>query len=105
MSALRAGALQQAIDAGDYDLAETPRIAFGDGGGDRSGVALQAELDPLLRRVARKRLIRTAAFRQRDRLILRVAGHHLGERFEGIRTDIGWGPIFDRETGGMLPVP
>jgi hypothetical protein len=88
-----------------HDLAETPRIAFGDGGGDRSGVALQTELDPLLRRVARKRLIRTAAFRERDRLILRIAGHHLGERFEGLRHDIGWGPIFDRETGGMLPVP
>lgn len=88
-----------------HDLAETPRIAFGDGGGDRSGVALQTELDPLLRRVARKRLIRTAAFRERDRLVLRVAGHHLGERFEGLRHDIGWGPIFDPETGGLLPVP
>lgn len=47
-----------------HDLAETPRVAFGDSGGNRSGVALQTELDPLLRKVARKRLIRTAALRR-----------------------------------------
>ena len=47
-----------------HDLSETPRIAFGDGGGDRSGRALQLELDPLLRKVARKRLIRTSALRR-----------------------------------------
>ena len=50
-------------------------------------------------------MIRSAAFRQRDRLILRIAGHHLGERFEGMHHDVSWGPIFDRETGGMLQVP
>jgi hypothetical protein len=86
-----------------HDLSETPRIAFGDGGGDRSGVALQMELDPLLRRVARKRLIRTAALRERDRLILRVAAHHTGRRFEGVRTGIEWGPIFARDPGSLVP--
>jgi len=73
-----------------HDLAETPRVAFGDSGGDRSGVALQTELDPLLRRVARKRLVRTAALRQRDRLILRVLERHTGTSYEGVRTDIEW---------------
>lgn len=76
-----------------HDLAETPRVAFGDGG-DRSGVALQIELDPLLRRVERKRLIRTAALRRRDRLSLRVLAHHTGQSFEGVRTDIAWAPTF-----------
>ncbi|MCC6238352.1 MAG: phage portal protein [Dehalococcoidia bacterium] len=80
-----------------HDLAETPRVAFGDSGGDRSGVALQTELDPLLRKIQRKRLIRTAAFRQRDRLALRVLEHHTGARFEGVRTDIAWGPVFSRD--------
>ncbi len=80
-----------------HDLAETPRVAFGDSGGDRSGVALQTELDPLLRKVQRKRLVRTAALRQRDRLILRVLEHHTGQRFEGVRTDIAWGPVFARD--------
>lgn len=80
-----------------HDLAETPRVAFGDSGGDRSGVALQTELDPLLRKIQRKRLIRTAAFRQRDRLILRVLEHHTGVRFGDLRTDIAWGPMFPRD--------
>ena len=86
-----------------HDLAETPRIAFGESGGDRSGVALQLELDPLLRRVARKRMIRSAALRQRDRLILRVLGHHSGQSFEGVRTEIDWGPVFARDPGLQLP--
>jgi len=86
-----------------HDLAETPRIAFGDGQGDRSGVSLQMELDPLLRRVARKRLIRTAAMRRRDALILRMIAHHTGRAFDAIRTDIEWGPIFSRDPGSLLP--
>ena len=79
------------------DLAETPRIAFGDAGGDRSGVSLQLELDPLLRRVARKRMIRTAAMRRRDALALRIAAHHMlpqsARRFESVRTGIEWAPV------------
>ncbi|MGE3858181.1 MAG: phage portal protein, partial [Dehalococcoidia bacterium] len=86
-----------------HDLAETPRIAFGDGQGDRSGVSLQMELDPLLRRVARKRLIRTAAMRRRDALILKMLAAHGGHTFTGVRTDIEWGPIFSRDPGALLP--
>jgi hypothetical protein len=85
-----------------HDLAETPRIAFGDGGGDRSGVALRLELDPLLRKVGRKRMIRTAALRHRDALMLRVLAHHTGATFEGIRTDISWAPVFPRDDTGLL---
>ena len=80
-----------------HDLAETPRIAFGDGSGDRSGVALQTELDPLLRKVARKRLVRSAALMQRDRLILAVLAHHTDQSFEGVRTELKWAPTFPRE--------
>ena len=83
-----------------HDLGETPRVAFGDSGGDRSGVALRIELDPLLRKVARKRLIRSTAYRRRDALILRVLGHHTGQPFEALRTDIAWGPTF---TGSVPP--
>lgn len=85
-----------------HDLAETPRIAFGDGGGERSGVALRIELDPLLRKVARKRLIRTAALRRRDALMLRVLAHHTGRSFDGVRTDIAWAPVFPRDDTGLL---
>ncbi len=83
-----------------HDLAETPRVAFGDSGGNRSGVALQTELDPLLRKVARKRLIRTAVLRRRDRIALRVLGHHTGRALlDGLRTDIVWSPMFVAEPG------
>ncbi|MYI81833.1 MAG: phage portal protein [Chloroflexi bacterium] len=85
-----------------HDLAEMPRIAFGDGSGDRSGVALRLELDPLLRKVARKRLIRSAAMRRRDRLMLRVLAHHTGRRFEGVRTEIAWSGIFSGDETGLL---
>ncbi len=77
-----------------HDLAEIPRIAFGDGRIERSGIALQMELDPLLRRIERKRLIRTAALRRRDRLILAVAAHHLGRRFDGVETAVEWASPF-----------
>ena len=85
-----------------HDLSETPRVAFGDGGGDRSGIALQLELDPLLRKVARKRMIRTTAMRARDRLILRIAGHHTGRTFEDVRTDIEWDAVFTRDPGMLI---
>ncbi len=85
-----------------HDLAETPRVAFGDGGADSSGVALRIELDPLLRKVARKRLIRSAALRQRDALMLRVLAHHAGRSFEGVRTDITWAPVFPHDDTGLL---
>ena len=86
-----------------HDLSEIPRVAFGDSGGDRSGVALQLELDPLLRKVARKRLTRTGALRRRDSLILRVLAHHSGQSFDGVRTDISWGPVFSRDPASLIP--
>ncbi len=86
-----------------HDLSEIPRVAFGDSGGDRSGVALQLELDPLLRKVARKRLTRSGALRRRDSLILRVLAHHSGQSFDGVRTDISWGPVFSRDPASLIP--
>ena len=88
-----------------HDLAEVPRIAFGDARSDASGVALQVELDPLLRRVARKRLIRTAAFRRRDRLILEVAAAHTGRAFDRVRTEVAWGPVFTHDPGMRVAPP
>ena len=40
---------------------QAPRTAFGDNHTGLSGVALNVELDPLLKKIARKRLIRSAA--------------------------------------------
>src|SRR5581483_4220373 len=49
-----------------HDLGESPRAAFGgantSAGAAASGVALAIELDPLIKRIARKRLLRQNAF-------------------------------------------
>jgi hypothetical protein len=55
-----------------HDLGESPRTAFGENRAGLSGVALNVELDPLLKKVARKRLIRGAAYRRRNEMILRI---------------------------------
>jgi len=86
-----------------HDLSEVPRVAFGEGRSLQSGVALRVELDPLIRRVARKRLIRTAAMRRRSRLILAVAGHHLGRSFEGVETTVEWSPVLAEDVLGGAP--
>jgi hypothetical protein len=105
---LQGGGVRLHVDYADlvyrklHDLAETPRIAFGDGGGERSGVALQLERDPLLRKAARKRLIRSATLRRRDRLILRLLSHHTGVNFDGARTDISWRPVFPRDPAALI---
>jgi hypothetical protein len=55
-----------------HDLGESPRTAFGDNRSRLSGVALNMELDPLLKKVARKRLVRSAAYRRRNEMVLRI---------------------------------
>src|SRR5690606_31770557 len=81
----------------------------GEAEGNLAAVSLQMLLDPLLRRVDRKRLIRNAAYRRRHDLILRVAGHHLGnEHLHEVATDTTWEPFFDESPGrvpGLQPPP
>ena len=55
-----------------HDLGESPRTAFGENRAGLSGIALNVELDPLLKKVARKRLIRGAAYRRRNEMVLRI---------------------------------
>jgi hypothetical protein len=56
-----------------HDLGESPRTAFGENRAGLSGIALNVELDPLLKKIARKRLIRGAAYRRRNEMVLRIA--------------------------------
>lgn len=53
-----------------HDLGESPRTAWGDNSRQLSGRALEMELDPLGKLIARKRAVRTAAYRRRDELML-----------------------------------
>lgn len=80
-----------------HDLAEVPRSAFGESRPQLSGVALEMELDPLLKKVARKRLIRGAAFRRRNEMVLRILEQYTGESFAPYRTRIAWGPVLPQD--------
>src|SRR3990170_3594878 len=64
-----------------HDLSETPRTAFGGTDRDLSGVALQVEMQPLLQKVERKRIIRSDAYRLRAALALRLSDLFGGTQF------------------------
>jgi len=66
-----------------HDLSETPRTAFGGTDRDLSGVALQVEMQPLLQKVERKRIIRSDAYRLRAALALRLSDLFAGTEFTG----------------------
>jgi hypothetical protein len=77
-----------------HDLSETPRTTFGDTGRAMSGVALQMEIQPLLQKVARKRLIRSAAYTRRARIILSLTDRFLGTtHLEAGTITVNWGDV------------
>lgn len=80
-----------------HDLGESPRTSFGENKGGLSGVALNTELDPLFKKVQRKRLIRTAAYRRRAEMILRLLERFTGERFAPYRARVLWGPVLPQD--------
>jgi hypothetical protein len=85
-----------------HDLSESPRTAFGDNQRGLSGIALEMELHPLLQKVKRKRLIRTAVYRRRNELILRVMERMTGESFGHYRSRVIWGPILPQDRGRLV---
>jgi len=76
-----------------HDLGESPRTSFGDGGRGLSGVALNIELDPLLKKVQRKRLLREAAFKRRNEMVLRLLEQYTGARHAPYRSRVVWGEL------------
>jgi len=74
-----------------HQLARVPVAALGDTGRDISGKALEIEIAPLLRVVARKRLTRTAAHRKRAIAIATLAGRFAAAPEHGdLRPTITW---------------
>lgn len=76
-----------------HDLGESPRTAFGHNPQGLSGVALNTELDPIARKVARKQRIRTAVYERRAELVLQLLAQFTGLEIEGVRPVMHWGPI------------
>ena len=85
-----------------HDLSESPRTAFGDNQRGLSGIALEMELHPLMQKVRRKRLIRSAAYRRRNEMVLRILEQMTGEEFGRPRLRIIWGPLLPRDRERMV---
>ncbi len=76
-----------------HDLGESPRAAFGHNPAGLSGVALNTELDPLAKKVARKQRIRTAVYERRATMVLELLHQFEGLDIEGLRPVMHWGPV------------
>jgi hypothetical protein len=80
-----------------FDLAETPRAAYGSLQKELSGTALNIEFQSLVQKVVRKRVIRTPAYRRRCEMILKLAEQFLGYDISGIMPRVSWGPIISSD--------
>ena len=80
-----------------HDISESPRAAFGATERDLSGVAMEIELHPLLQKVRRKRLIRTAAYNKRSEMVLRLLEKYQGENFGTNRLRVVWAPVLPQD--------
>jgi hypothetical protein len=76
-----------------HDLGESPRTAFGHNPQGLSGVALNTELDPIARKVERKRRIRSAVYERRAWMVLQLLARFEGLEVEGLRPVMQWGPV------------
>ncbi len=85
-----------------HDLSESPRAAFGGTERDLSGVALEIELQPLLQKVRRKRIIRTAAYNQRNRLVLKLLEKYQNESFGDNHLRVVWGPVLPQDLAELV---
>ena len=85
-----------------HDVSESPRAAFGGTERDLSGTALEIELQPLLQKVARKRLIRSVVYTRRANMILKLLEQHTGADFHGIRVRAVWGGVLPRDTAKIV---
>ncbi|PPD58016.1 phage portal protein [Dehalogenimonas etheniformans] len=85
-----------------HDLSEMPRAAFCGMGRDVSGVALELELQPLLHRIWRKRLIRTGVYRRRAEMMLALYAKYLGENFDGVGIEVTWAPVLPRDIAATV---
>lgn len=91
------------------DLAEMPRMAFGDqgGGGARSGVALQIQLQPIIQKITRKRVVWSSMIERRAmfaaRLLQKFGQLDLGAyRVEDFSYKAIWAPILPSDRQALV---
>jgi len=85
-----------------HDVSESPRAAFGGTERDLSGVALEIELQPLLQKVRRKRIIRTAVYNRRNKMILKLLEKYRGESFGDNHLRVVWGPVLPQDWARLV---
>ena len=85
-----------------HDISESPRAAFGGTERDLSGVALEIELNPLLQKVRRKRIIRTAAYNRRNEMVLKLLEKYQGIRFGENLLRVVWSPILPQDLAKLV---
>jgi len=85
-----------------HDISESPRAAFGGAERDLSGVAMELELHPLLQKVRRKRLIRTAVYNRRNEMVLKLLEKYQGESFGSSRLRVVWGPVLPQDISRLV---
>lgn len=85
-----------------HDVSESPRAAFGGTEKDLSGVAMEIELQPLLQKVSRKRAIRTVAYNQRNRMILKLLERYHGDDFGDYHIRVIWSPVLPRDMAKVV---
>ncbi len=80
-----------------HDISESPRAAYGGVERDLSGVALEVELQSLLQRVSRKRLIRTGVYRRRNEMILKLWARFSGQDLTAVAQRVCWGQVLPQD--------
>jgi hypothetical protein len=60
------------------------------------------EMDPLLKKVQRKRLIREAALRRRSEMALRIYEQQTGETLAPYRVRVNWGPLLPLDRSRLV---
>lgn len=80
-----------------HDLSESPRAAFGGTDRDLSGVALQVEMQSLVQKATRKRLIRSVAYRTRNDMVLEILTQKAGAGFQGLSSGIVWSALLPQD--------
>ena len=82
-----------------HDVAEMPRSAFGDQSGRvaASGVSLEFDIQPLVRKIDRKRLIWEYVLIERARMMLRLSGV-APEEVAALALRVIWPPLLPQDT-------
>jgi hypothetical protein len=80
-----------------HDISESPRAAFGGTERDLSGIALEIELNPLLQKVKRKRIIRSSVYNRRNEMILKLLAKYRGEDYRQNTYRTVWSPILPHD--------